>query len=247
MIEIKQFQRLADHRMTTVENVVREFFQNLFLSYLYQQKNSEKLLFKGGTALRLIWQSPRFSEDLDFTGYKISTSQIESIIESTLDKIEREAFQVDIEESKKTTGGHLGIFHFAGNGYKSALQIEISLREKRVCGVMTSIVQPELLPPYTIVHLDEKIVVHEKILACLTRGKPRDFFDLYFILRSRMAFKEVFREDKTLQSKLLAKVSKERLDLRSELKQFLPASHRLLLKDFKSSLLREIERSFPER
>ncbi len=33
---------------------------------------SESLLFKGGTVLKLIWRSPRFSEDLDFTGSKIS-------------------------------------------------------------------------------------------------------------------------------------------------------------------------------
>lgn len=38
----------------------------------YQEKEAEAILFKGGTALRLIYQSPRFSEDLDFSGFKIS-------------------------------------------------------------------------------------------------------------------------------------------------------------------------------
>ena len=72
MIELKTLKQFSNRNQTTLDNVVREYFQHLFLSFLYQEKKSECLLFKGGTALRLIWQSPRFSEDLDFTGSNIS-------------------------------------------------------------------------------------------------------------------------------------------------------------------------------
>jgi predicted nucleotidyltransferase component of viral defense system len=88
MIEKRQVQKLAQTWQTTVDNVVREYFQQLFLSRLYQEHGSEGLLFKGGTALRVIWQSPRFSEDLDFTGVNITIKGIEALMEGALAKIE---------------------------------------------------------------------------------------------------------------------------------------------------------------
>jgi hypothetical protein len=81
--------------------------------------------------------------------------------------------------------------------------------------------------------------------ACLSRGKPRDFYDLYFILRSRMAFKEIFAKDKTIKKKLLEKIARERLDLRYELRRFLPVSQHRLLKNFKSVLTAELEKNLP--
>ena len=88
MLEKRLIQQLTDRYQTTADNVVREYFQHLFLAQLYQEKGSDRLLFKGGTALRIIWQSPRFSEDLDFTGVNLSIRGIEATMEDTLGKIE---------------------------------------------------------------------------------------------------------------------------------------------------------------
>lgn len=245
MIEARILKQFSDRCQTTMNNVVREYLQHLFLSFLYQEKKSESLLFKGGTALRLVWQSPRFSEDLDFTGSKISISHIESLMEGVLARIESEGIKTDIEESKKTSGGYLSIFHFRTNEYESGIQVEISLRtEPKNVGVV-SLISPALLPPYTLVHLDEKKLVGEKIQACLTRAKARDFYDLYFILRSRLAFADIFSKDKTLKTKLLAAVKNQKLNIQSELKRFLPKNQRLLLKNFQSVLLAEIKKSLP--
>jgi predicted nucleotidyltransferase component of viral defense system len=56
-----------------------------FLSYLYKQPDSEKLLFKGGTALKFIFRSPRYSEDLDFTGINITQGEAEGIFTKFLE------------------------------------------------------------------------------------------------------------------------------------------------------------------
>jgi predicted nucleotidyltransferase component of viral defense system len=202
MIDKRQVQKLTERWQTTADNVIREYFQQLFLLYLYQEKGSDSLLFKGGTALRIIWQSPRFSEDLDFTGVNISIKGIEALMEGALAKIEMEGVGAEIIESKSTSGGYLAIFQFKTNEYESRIQIEISLRNgKKGLGTAT-LIQSDLVVPYTLIHLSEKALVAEKIQACLTRGKARDFYDLYFILRSRMAFKEAFLKDKQLKSKI---------------------------------------------
>lgn len=246
MIEERLIRQFADRWQTTADNVVREYCQHLFLSHLYRQKRSEALRFKGGTALRLVWSSPRFSEDLDFTGVAVTVPQIETLMETALAGVEREGIDADIQESKATSGGYLAVFRLRGGGYESGLRTEVSLRRGARGGATAALIRTDLLPPYTLLHLDEAALVGEKIQACLTRGKPRDFFDLYFILRGRMAFREAFR-DRTLKRRLLEALGRNPPAFRKELKRFLPTRQHLLLKRFPSTLAAEIERSLPDR
>ena len=224
---------------------MREYFQHLFLSHLYRQKDADRLLFKGGTALRIVWQSARFSEDLDFSGTNATIRMIESILEKTLVGVEEEGIHVRINEAKKTSGGYFSILQFEGEGNRGEIQLEISLRMAGKTMGETALISSEFLPPFTVIHLAEKALVAEKVGALLTRAKPRDFYDLYFILRSRLAFKEVFQKDKTLKGRILEVTGKTKLDTKSELKRFLPVSQQGLLKNFKSILNAEIERNLP--
>lgn len=246
MIEKRQVQKLTERWQTTTDNVAREYFQQLFLSYLYQEKGSDGLLFKGGTALRVIWQSPRFSEDLDFTGLKVSIKSIESLVEGALTKIEMESIQTEIIESKSTSGGYLAIFQFKTTEYESQIQAEVSLRDGNKGLGTAALIQSDIVMPYTLIHLKEDVLVSEKIRACLTRGKARDFYDLYFILRSRMAFKEAFNQDKQLKAKILNVVKSGELDFKRELKRFLPVSQHMVIKEFPETLIREIERNIAQ-
>jgi len=247
MIELRQLKQHAERLQTTLANIVREYFQHMFLSYLYQERRADCLLFKGGTALRIVWQSPRFSEDLDFTGIKIGVAEIESLMEATLAKVEKEGVGTDIMESKETSGGYLAIFTFKTRDYKSDIRMEVSLRSAKQNKGAASLIQSDLILPYTIFHLQESTVVGEKIQACLTRSKPRDFYDLYFILRARMAFKDVFLQDKNLNVKLLDAITRKKLDYKKELKEFLPVSQHMIIKNFPALLEVEIERNLPKK
>src|SRR3989338_4633161 len=102
MISEIQIKNLVNKFQTTEVNIRREYIQHLFLSYFYQDKDAFKILFKGGTALRLIYNSPRFSEDLDFSCPFATLAQIEKPIEETLISIEREGIKVNLGESKVT-------------------------------------------------------------------------------------------------------------------------------------------------
>ena len=107
MIDTDTIIELSRKYQTEDQNIVREYFQHLFLSRFYLAKRARQLLFKGGTALRLIWGSPRFSEDLDFSGFNISQHEIETLLKNALIPIERMEVAADILESKKTSGGFL--------------------------------------------------------------------------------------------------------------------------------------------
>lgn len=246
MIGVQALRQITDKYQTTLDNVVKEYFQHIFLSELYREKHSEKLLFKGGTALRIVYGSPRFSEDLDFNGVGISIHQIEGVVEAVLVKMEAQGIKAVIEESKKTSGGYLAVFQLSGDGYQSGIQMEVSLRNKaQGKGGAAALVQSDFVPAYTLYHLNEQDLVREKVEAALTRSKARDFYDLYFILRSRMAFRPVFGKDKTIKAKLVNVASKRKLDLKSELKRFLPVSQHILLKSFNKTLISELEKHLP--
>jgi len=101
MISSDALRNLVNKYQTTELNVRREYVQHLFLSYFYQQSAGDRVYFKGGTALRLLFNSPRFSEDLDFSSCLTGTHSIEEAVLETLVAVERENIQTDLQESKK--------------------------------------------------------------------------------------------------------------------------------------------------
>src|SRR3989344_568279 len=154
MLSQNTIQTIAKKLQTTQLNIRREYVQHLLLSYLYKENQSDKFLFKGGTALRIIYDSPRFSEDLDFSTSIRNTQRIENMMLAALGEIEREGIQTEIRESKKTTGGHLGIVTFHLQEEVLDVQLEISQRQNVKKGELVT-VAGDFIPPYTIVRLPQ--------------------------------------------------------------------------------------------
>jgi predicted nucleotidyltransferase component of viral defense system len=148
MITSDAIRALAAKLQTTELNVRREYCQHLFLSYFYHQPLTDQIYFKGGTALRMLYNSPRFSEDLDFSSSLADIHALEEAVLGALADIARENVDVDIAESKTTSGGYLAIVTFCGEAPIS-VQLEISLREGEKRGEAVTIVS-DFIPAYTI-------------------------------------------------------------------------------------------------
>ncbi len=240
MISSEAIKELSVRNRTNEVNIAREYFQNLFLSYFYQKEKSKNILFKGGTALRLIYHSPRFSEDLDFTGIGIRLNDVTYMLKETLIDLKREGLDPHILESKPTSGGYLGILGCNISEWETKIQIEVSFRtiitdrEGKVV-----LISNQFIPSYTLVSLSEERLVFEKIDALLKRGKSRDFFDLYFILRERISIKSIIPHKESL----LREIHKiDNRILKRELKIFLPVSFWNILDNLKENLIKELER-----
>ena len=238
MITAEIIQTLTKKYQTEAVNVWREYFQHLFLLYFYKQPEAGNIYFKGGTALRLIYQSPRFSEDLDFSSSVKDIKKIERAVINTLAEIEREGVDTELTEATETAGGYLATMHFGSNGDRIATQIEISLRNgKKDKGEFVTIAS-DFVPPYTLLQLVQEQIVEGKIAALLSRKKPRDFYDFYFLLRANMV---PVKSKELLQGALdTLQASNIRFDL--ELKRFLPKSHWPMIRTFKAGLEREIKK-----
>lgn len=238
MLSKESLEEFTKKQQTSLENVVREYCQHLFLSFLYQQSDSEKLMFKGGTALRILFKSPRFSEDMDFTGYNLTHKKIEDLFSSALSQIEKTGIPVEITESKKTAGGYLGIAVFNVYDRKNEILIEVSLKKGKPVKGARMLVHGDYLPAYTVVSLPREDIIEGKIEALLARQKPRDFYDYYFLLSGNYP---LVKDKKTL-STVLKLLKGVKINFRTELKKFLPKSHWLIIRDFPATLEREIER-----
>lgn len=62
-LAVKKEQQLG----ISVIQIVREEYEIVLLSRIFDSSMGSKLVFRGGTALRLAYGSPRFSDDLDFS------------------------------------------------------------------------------------------------------------------------------------------------------------------------------------
>lgn len=198
MISKFQIEELRDKWQTTELNVAREYVQHVFLSSVFREvRKHVKLAFKGGTALRIIWESPRFSEDLDFTGwgkaFHVGESLKRIIVEAS-----KAGFEIKLVESNKTSGGWFALAETRIHEWPVAIEWNISLRSGREAKTDPVLVTTPLWASYSLQALPADQMVLEKVEALFRRRKPRDFFDLYFMLRKRLGVEEIVPRKKEL-------------------------------------------------
>ncbi|MDP3997409.1 MAG: nucleotidyl transferase AbiEii/AbiGii toxin family protein [bacterium] len=237
MLTTQQIKTRAVQEHTSGTNIAREYCQHLFLSALYRQPASSKLYFKGGTALRLLYRSPRFSEDLDFDSPDKNIANLEALIIAALSHIEATGVDTELTEAKTTSGGYLATATLKLTDFSIMNKIEISLRNGTTSGEVTT-VENDYLPTYPLVQLREDQLMTSKLNALLNRRKPRDFYDLYFMLRARL----ITPKQRRLLPQVLTALVEAKPRFEAELKAFLPQSHWIIIKDLPKALEREIKR-----
>lgn len=226
-------------------NIVREYFQHIFLTELYKLPAAQKLLFKGGTALRIVYGSPRFSEDLDFSLFGVAQNNIKSFVEGLFIHVLSEMAMADIkvelgDKIGTTSGGYFGVATFRMFEYPPvSVEINVSSRNgQNITGEVDSVVN-NFVPAYTIIHLPQKEIVEEKIFgALLERKKPRDFYDIYFMMRKGMLSSE--QKKKLAEIKDIVILDAKQINFKNELGTFLPVDQQGIIRDFSATLEREL-------
>lgn len=198
-------------------NIVRENAEVAFLQQLSQDDMAKRLIFYGGTALRLAYNSPRFSEDLDFLmTEKISAQELAGLIAG----LKKEAgFSLkDLKDKRNTL---FALLNVANPVLKHPINIKIEISKKKN-GLKT-----EFLPlaspcsPFNpIIHAATiQSLKNLKIKAIKNRQDPKDWFDLWYI-------------NKYLKEKVIypIKFPFEKSEFARQLKRFLPKDNWLLIK-----------------
>jgi len=163
-------------------NIIRENAEVIFLDKLGQSNFAGKLIFYGGTSLRLSFGSPRFSEDLDFLMTGIIT---ENALKELLTDLSAEnpGFSLkDIKQKRNTLFALVNVTH-SYLKHPINIKIEISRKENGVKAEYVPLSSPcsNLAP----IILTANIQSLEKLKTEAIRGRTdaKDWFDAWYIAK----------------------------------------------------------------
>lgn len=158
--------------------------KDYLISYLlYLLKDVKGIYFKGGTAInKLLLNNKRISEDLDFTISK----ELNEIIKEINEKLKGTIFN-KVEKDKNLFKFtrliiHYKLFHEDGTIFLDLNQRASMLLKPEKLNIVHF--YKEQIPEFKINCLNKEEMVAEKLRATIERYKPRDYIDLYNLIKS---------------------------------------------------------------
>lgn len=161
-------------------NQIRESRLIEILQKMAQSKVGRWLAFKGGSALRLFWNLPRFSQDLDFN--LLSRGEPQEVL-GLLKSLSRDYEMTDLHRKRNTL---IGEYRFQWEGPNYRIKVEVALKAFEVP------VETKLLRGIPILLVREDFLTAGKFHALLSRDAPRDVFDYWFILEKNLSYNREF-------------------------------------------------------
>ena len=171
---------LSKKLQISVDRVVQEEYELILLKEIFDSGLSRQLVFKGGTALRLAYGSPRFSEDLDFSLLKtISEKDFCGLMQEIGGLFEA----LKLVECRKKYYTLFALFKVTEDFLAQPFSIKIEVaRRKKIKNyelkLLTSQVS-NLQVLAKVMTLDN--ILADKLNAVKERRKARDLFDLWYI------------------------------------------------------------------
>ncbi len=173
--------------------IVREYLQMRILQGLQNAGAMIPLAFHGGTALRILYQLPRYSEDLDFALERHSEQyDFRKYLLAIQRDLESEVYDVEIKLSDQKVVHSAfvrfrGLFHQLGISPHQtevlAIKLEVDTNPAAHAELNTTFVEHHVL--VHLQHHDQASLLAGKLHAILQREyvKGRDWYDLFWYLR----------------------------------------------------------------
>ncbi len=195
------------------KNILREYLQYKILEIIFNSEFASKLAFLGGTALRIIYDNNRFSEDLDFDNFGLTQEEFTGLANTVKNGLEKQGFEVE-----------------ADNVFKGAFRCKIKLPNILFSNELSPMTSEKLMiqidtAPHSFSFIPEKkilnkfdvftsvfavpvdVILSQKIYAALNRkrAKGRDFYDIIFLLSFTKPNYEYLKEKMAISNSVLLK------------------------------------------
>ncbi|MBU2541278.1 MAG: nucleotidyl transferase AbiEii/AbiGii toxin family protein [Candidatus Omnitrophica bacterium] len=172
-------------------NIMREYLQAYILRIMHDEGVFRSTAFLGGTALRFLYNLPRFSEDLDFSLTREKEYEFVELVAKIKQELKLAGYDISISyKHEKTVQNAMVKFerlmHEAGiSPYKEqkfSVKLEIDTNPPKGAVLKTDIVNKYF--PISFLSYDVSSLFAGKFSALLSRKytKGRDFFDLGWYL-----------------------------------------------------------------
>jgi len=187
-----ELERVAKFKRISVRNAEKDYI--LDLGIFASSEFKDTIVLKGGTALYKFHGLNRFSEDLDFAMNKrrFEFKELPARITETCSMIGIKGKLSELRRYPKEANIRLSFRGPLYAGQKSSmcnLTLNISLRERPV-NVKRELYSPVYsdIPSFEVYVLEAEEMLAEKVRAVLTRDKPRDIYDVWFLLKRGVKF-----------------------------------------------------------
>jgi len=185
MISKEELNDIKEKRKTNMFFEEKEYIQYIFLNAI--SRYSSNFVFKGGTCLRICYGLERASEDLDFSS-SLKLKELKEIVNRCLKDFELLNISYRIYSEKEFEGNLRIEVRFQGPLYsgnsRTTNTLKIDFNKSRVKHKVSNVV-PKLfsdVPLFTIIVMDEKEILAEKIRALINRAEPRDLYDVWVLI-----------------------------------------------------------------
>jgi len=209
-------EELSQQLKIALEHVVREEYELLILRNLMESALGNALVFKGGTALRLAYDSPRFSDDLDFS---LLTSVPEEVFVHVAETVAGSLPQVTLVEALSKRFTLFALYNVRESYLPYAFSVKLEVFTRPETWERGRDFDLRLLSsPITPISVLAQVATLERMwtdkqAALAARRQPRDLYDLWFIAQK---LRRAFTPDLS---------DFDRKAIRRELRKYLPTSH----------------------
>jgi len=192
MLNLKQIEEYYPENLRAFKkNILREYLQYKILEIIFNSKIAGKLSFLGGTALRIIYNNTRFSEDLDFDNFGLNENEFTLLSKKVEGELIKQGYKAKVRNVFK-------------GAYRCYIKIPRILFDNNLSGFEEEkiMIQIDTMPHDFKYNPDKRILnkfdvftqinitpldilLSQKIYAILNRkrAKGRDFFDVIFLLQ----------------------------------------------------------------
>ncbi len=191
MLTLSQITKIYDSAAAKKypKNILVEYLQCEILDSIFKEKASGQLSFMGGTAIRIVYNGNRFSEDLDFDNFGLSFAEFKKLLAKAAQDMTVKGFKMEIRFVEK------GAFHcfikFPDILYNEKLS---GYRGEKILVRIDTVKKKNNRKPnlYVLNKFDiyrniivnpPDILLSQKLMAILgrKREKGRDFYDVSFL------------------------------------------------------------------
>jgi predicted nucleotidyltransferase component of viral defense system len=209
------------------ENALKEIMQEIALLGLWREKFFEKAAFYGGSALRILYQLDRFSEDLDFSLLEPDSDfSIKHYLKGVENELKSFGFDTVISQKQKTMNSNIESAFIKAGTLTNLIQINVpgdlinNLYPNKIIKIkfevdkdpplnFTTEVKYLLNPiPFSVKVYQPEDLFAGKMHAILCREwknriKGRDWYDLVWYIRSNIHLNLKHLENRLIQTKHL--------------------------------------------
>lgn len=172
------------------ENLLKEYLQYRILDIIYGSVYANGLVFMGGTAIRIVHQGTRFSENLDFDNQGLTEADFNKLAGLIQRELELDGYTVVLKNVFK--GAYHCRISFPGLLFRHGMSGHVE--ERILIQIDAEPQKYEYVPDKFLINrfgifryintVPRPVLLSQKILACLNRKKEkgRDFFDVVFLM-----------------------------------------------------------------